>query len=76
MSQTIDSKSSTSTLPPLLRIEDAAAYRGVSRTRIYSMLRAGELTRVKDGGRTLVSRGELDRQAADLIATAAAETSA
>lgn len=62
----------TTPFPPLMRVEEAARYRGVSRSRIFLMLKDGSLTRVRDGGRTLIDRRELDQQAADLIAAAQA----
>jgi excisionase family DNA binding protein len=45
---------------PYLRTDEAAEYMRCSRQRVYDLLSAHRLTRVKEGNRTLVSRAEID----------------
>lgn len=53
-------KTAQSAPPKLLTVEQAAAYLGAKRQRIYDLLSQRKLARYKDGGRTLVSREELE----------------
>jgi excisionase family DNA binding protein len=46
---------------PYLTVREAATYLRCEPQRIYNLLSEGRLTRVKDGGRTLVARAEVDR---------------
>lgn len=45
---------------PYLSVTEAPAYLRCKRQRVYDLLSAGTLTRVKDGSRTLVSRAEIE----------------
>lgn len=45
---------------PYLTVPEAAAYLRCKRQRIDDLLSQGVLTRVKEGGRTLVGRAEID----------------
>jgi excisionase family DNA binding protein len=44
---------------PYLTIDEAAVYLRCRRQRIDDLLSQGRLSRIKDGARTLISRGEL-----------------
>lgn len=46
--------------PKMLTVKQAAGYLGAKPQRIYDLLSQRRLTRYKDGGRTLVSREELE----------------
>ncbi len=48
------------TASPYMTIPEAAEYLRCSRQRIDNLLSAGRLTRIKDGGRTLVDRREIE----------------
>jgi excisionase family DNA binding protein len=52
----------------LLRAHEAAALLGISRTRVYHLLRTGELEGVKIGNSRLFSRDACERWAAQLAA--------
>lgn len=45
---------------PYMTIKEAAAFARCKRQRIDDLLSSGRLRRYKEGGRTLVSRGELE----------------
>jgi len=45
---------------PYMTTLEAAEYLRCSRQRIYDLLSAGRLPRLKEGGRTLVARADLD----------------
>jgi len=45
---------------PYLSAEEAAAYLRCSRQRVYDLLSARRLTRIKDGSRTLLARSEVE----------------
>jgi excisionase family DNA binding protein len=45
---------------PYLTIPEAAAYLRCKRQRVDDLLSQRRLSRVKDGGRTLIARGELE----------------
>lgn len=45
---------------PYLTVEEAAAYLGCKRQRIYDLRSSGVLSRYSDGSRALVARAELD----------------
>ena len=45
---------------PYLSVEEAAAYLRCSRQRVYDLLSARRLTRIKDGSRTLLARSEVE----------------
>lgn len=45
---------------PYLTIEEAAAYLRCRRQRVDDLLSQRRLSRIKDGARTLISRGELE----------------
>lgn len=47
-----------------MTVEEAAAYLRCNRQRIYDLLAQRKLSRYKDGGRTLVSREEVEARAA------------
>lgn len=47
--------------PRLLKIADAVAYSGESRSGLYLRIARGELRAVKSGRRTLIDRESLDR---------------
>ena len=44
-----------------MTVRDASFVSGLGKTTIYSMLKSGQLTRVKIGTRTLIRQDELDR---------------
>lgn len=46
---------------PYLTVPEAAAYLRTTRQRVDSLLSAGAFPRVKDGGRTLIRRADLER---------------
>ena len=46
---------------PYLTVTEAAVFLRCKRQRIYDLLSARTLTRIKDGSRTLVSRAEIER---------------
>jgi len=48
------------TASPYMTVPEAAAYLRCRRQRIDDLLSQGRLGRVKDGGRTLIARAELD----------------
>lgn len=53
------------------RVDDAAAYLGVSRVALYGLMNAGEIRYFKIGNRRIVPVAELDRFMAErLVATA------
>jgi excisionase family DNA binding protein len=43
------------------KLEDAAAYLGIGRTRLYKRIKDGEVTVIKDGKCTLVPGAEIAR---------------
>jgi len=43
------------------RINDACQVLSISRTSIYKMIAEGRLKTIKNAGRTLISRSEIDR---------------
>jgi excisionase family DNA binding protein len=45
---------------PYLSVPEAAAYLRCKRQRVDDLLSQGVLTRIKEGGRTLVARAEID----------------
>jgi excisionase family DNA binding protein len=45
---------------PYLTVEETAIYLRCRRQRIYDLLSQRRLSRIKDGGRTLISRAELE----------------
>ena len=45
---------------PYLTVEQAAAYIGAGRQRVYDLVSDGRLRRYRDGSRVLVRRDELD----------------
>jgi len=47
-------------LPIALNMTGAVAYSGLSRSRIYEMMRAGELASFQVGGRRMIRRDALD----------------
>jgi excisionase family DNA binding protein len=46
--------------PAAMQIPAAVAYSGLSRTRLYALMGAGEIEAVKVGKRRLVLRGSID----------------
>lgn len=46
--------------PIALRIPDASRASGLSRTKLYELMEAGELPSVKVGGRRLILRADLE----------------
>jgi excisionase family DNA binding protein len=51
----------TGKTPPLaFSIPDAVAYSGLSRSRIYALMRDGLLPSVQVGGRRLITRAAID----------------
>jgi excisionase family DNA binding protein len=50
---------------PYLTVEQAAAYIGAERQRVYNLCSDGRLRRYKDGSRVLVRRDEIDAYLAD-----------
>jgi excisionase family DNA binding protein len=62
--------SSTQAAPPspYMTILEAAEYLRCSRQRVYDLRSSGQLTRLGDGRRALVSRAELDEIAAGGVA--------
>lgn len=46
--------------PISMTVEDAVQYTGMARSRIYRLLKSGELTSFKLGGRTMLLRATLD----------------
>jgi excisionase family DNA binding protein len=46
--------------PICLRVNDAAAYIGIGRSKMYEMIDNGEIETVEIGGRRLVTRASLD----------------
>jgi excisionase family DNA binding protein len=56
----LDAHASTPEVSPYLTIPEAADYLRCSRQRVDDLLSSGRLTRVKEGRRTLVARGEIE----------------
>ena len=54
-------KAKQATSSPYMTIPEAADYLRCSRQRIDNLLSARRLTRIKDGGRTLVDRHEVEQ---------------
>ena len=52
--------------PRYLKIPEAVAYSGISRTRLYAALSRGEIIARKSGKITLIDRESLDRHLDDL----------
>jgi excisionase family DNA binding protein len=52
--------------PRFLKVPDAVAYSGMSRSRIYVSLARGEIIARKDGRTTLIDRESLDRHLENL----------
>jgi excisionase family DNA binding protein len=50
---------------PYLTVDQAAAYLGAERQRVYDLCSDGRLRRYKDGSRLLVRRDELDEYLGD-----------
>ena len=51
----------TGTTPAISRIQDSAAYLGVSLSFLYALIRRGELQKIKLGGRAAgIRRSDLD----------------
>lgn len=48
---------------PYLTVPEAAAYLRTTRARVDNLLSDGSLTRVKEGGRTLLHRAEVEARA-------------
>lgn len=48
---------------PLMSVPEAAVYLRTTRGRIDNLLSEGSLTRVKEGGRTLIHRAEVEARA-------------
>ena len=46
--------------PAALSIPAAASYLSISRASIYRLIKAGDLPRVKVGGRSLIRRSDVD----------------
>jgi excisionase family DNA binding protein len=46
---------------PLMTVGEAATYMRCSPGRVYNLLSRGSLTRLKDGSKVLLERGEIDR---------------
>lgn len=55
----------TSNTPLVHRIPEACARIGVGRSRLYDMIRRGEINAIKIGGRTLIAESELQRIVAE-----------
>jgi excisionase family DNA binding protein len=45
---------------PFLTVQETAEYLRCSRQRVYDLLSAGRLPRVKEGARTLIRRSDID----------------
>lgn len=56
---------STKHLPLVHRIPEACDRIGVGRSRLYDMIRRGEINAIKIGGRTLIPESELQRIVAE-----------
>lgn len=54
----------------LYPVEDARKLLSLGRSKLYTEIKAGRLTIVKAGGKTLVPQSELDRYVADRLAEA------
>jgi excisionase family DNA binding protein len=46
--------------PLVFTIADAVAYSGLSRTRLYALIKSGDLPSLQVGGRRLIRREALD----------------
>jgi len=57
---------SVTTQPLAFTITDAVAYSGLSRSRLYDLIRSGELPSLAVGGRRMFYRADLDTFFADL----------
>lgn len=51
--------------PALLSVKDAAQYLGLSRSSVYKLREAGEISYVRLGGAVRIQREELDRLIAE-----------
>ncbi len=54
------------TQPLAFTIIDAVAYSGLSRSRLYDLMRAGDLPSLAVGGRRMIYRADLDAFFANL----------
>ena len=55
--------------PLLLSIKDATSRLGIGQTKLYSLIAAGQIKRVKIGDRSLIPDSEIQRYIAELVAT-------
>jgi excisionase family DNA binding protein len=46
--------------PLVFTVHDAVAYSGLSRSRLYTLIQAGELSSLQIGGRRMIRRDALD----------------
>lgn len=53
-------KAAVNAWPILMSVETATLYVGLGRDKIYELLNSGEVTKHKDGARTLIRRDDLD----------------
>jgi len=56
--------------PIAFNLKDAVAYSGLSRSRLYEMIRAGDLPSLAVGGRRMILRAALDAYFAKLAEAA------
>ena len=56
--------------PLLLSLNDAAKRLGIGYTKLKEVIAAGQLKRVRIGGRSLIAESEIQRYVADLVANA------
>jgi hypothetical protein len=55
------SENQISPLQPIaLRLQDAASYSGLSRSRLYSLMKTGEVSSFLVGGRRMIARTAID----------------
>jgi excisionase family DNA binding protein len=46
--------------PVALKLQDAAAYSGLSRSRLYNLMKTGEVSSFLVGGRRMIARTAID----------------
>jgi predicted DNA-binding transcriptional regulator AlpA len=52
-------------LPIAFKLQDAAVYSGLSRSRLYSLMKTGEVESFLIGGRRMIARSAIDAFFAD-----------
>jgi excisionase family DNA binding protein len=60
----------TPILPAAFTIAGAVAYTGISRSKLYELMKQGDIASFQVGGRRMILRGALDEFFAKLLAAA------